>query len=117
MLQELDISEKYGVGILEIRRKISTRRHFFNNIYDHITAGPHTVIQSGDILYLSGDAEHVSRMIGDNALWKLDTIYNTSESDKMNQTGVAEVLLLHNSSLHNVAVRDCGYRENLNLNI
>lgn len=117
MLQELDISEKYGVGILEIRRKISTRRHFFNNIYDHITAGPHTVIQSGDILYLSGDAEHVSRMIGDNALWKLDTIYNTSESDKMNQTGVAEVLLLHNSSLHNVAVRDCGLREKFNINI
>ena len=117
MLQELDISEKYGVGILEIRRKISARRHFFNNIYDHITAGPHTVIQSGDILYLSGDAEHVSRMIGDNALWKLDTIYNTSESDKMNQTGVAEVLLLHNSSLHNVAVRDCGFREKFNINI
>ena len=117
MLQELDISGKYGVGILEIRRKISTRRHFFNNIYDHITAGPHTVIQSGDILYLSGDAEHVSRMIGDNALWKLDTIYNTSESDKMNQTGVAEVLLLHNSSLHNVAVRDCGFREKFNINI
>ena len=117
MLEELDISEKYGVGILEIRRKISTRRHFFNNIYDHITAGPHTVIQSGDILYLSGDAEHVSRMIGDNALWKLDTIYNTSESDKMNQTGVAEVLLLHNSSLHNVAVRDCGFREKFNINI
>ena len=117
MLQELDISEKYGVGILEIRRKISTRRHFFNNIYDHITAGPHTVIQSGDILYLSGDAEHVSQMIGDNALWKLDTIYNTSESDKMNQTGVAEVLLLHNSSLHNVAVRDCGFREKFNINI
>ena len=117
MLQELDISEKYGVGILEIRRKISTRRHFFNNIYDHITAGPHTVIQSGDILYLSGDAEHVSRMIGYNALWKLDTIYNTSESDKMNQTGVAEVLLLHNSSLHNVAVRDCGFREKFNINI
>ena len=117
MLQELDISEKYGVGILEIRRKISTRRHFFNNIYDHITAGPHTVIQSGDILYLSGDAEHVSQMIGDNALWKLDTIYNTSESNKMNQTGVAEVLLLHNSSLHNVAVRDCGFREKFNINI
>ena len=117
MLQELDISEKYGVGILEIRRKISTRRHFFNNIYDHITAGPHTVIQSGDILYLSGDAEHVSQMIGDNALWKLDTIYNTSESDKMNQTGVSEVLMLHNSSLHNVAVRDCGFREKFNINI
>lgn len=75
------------------------------------------MIQSGDILYLSGDAEHVSRMIGDNALWKLDTIYNTSESDKMNQTGVAEVLLLHNSSLHNVAVRDCGFREKFNINI
>ncbi len=117
MLQELDISEKYGVGILEIRRKISTRRHFFNNIYDHITAGPYTVIQSGDILYLSGDAEHVSQMVGDNALWKLDTIYNASESDKMNQTGVAEVLLLHNSSLHNVAVRDCGFREKFNINI
>ena len=117
MLQELDISEKYSVGILEIRRKISTRRHFFNNIYDHITAGPHTVIQSGDILYLSGDAEHVSQMVEDNALWKLDTIYNTSESDKMNQTGVAEVLLLHNSSLHNVAVRDCGFREKFNINI
>ncbi len=117
MLQELDISEKYSVGILEIRRKISTRRHFFNNIYDHITAGPHTVIQSGDILYLSGDAEHVSQMVEDNALWKLDTIYNTSELDKMNQTGVAEVLLLHNSSLHNVAVRDCGFREKFNINI
>ena len=117
MLQELDISEKYGVGILEIRRKLSTRRHFFNNIYDHITAGPHTVIQSGDILYLSGDAERVSQMAGDNALWKLDTIYNTSEPDKMNQTGVAEVLLLHNSSLHNVAVRDCGFREKFNINI
>lgn len=87
MVQELNISEKYGVGILEIRRKISTRRHFFNNIYEHITAGPHTVIQGDDILYLSGDAAQVARMVEENGLWQLDTIYNRSEAEKMSQTG------------------------------
>lgn len=117
MVQELNISEKYGVGILEIRRKISTRRHFFNNIYEHITAGPHTVIQGDDILYLSGDAVQVARMVEENGLWQLDTIYNRSEAEKMSQTGIAEVVLLPNSSLQNVAVRDCGFREKFKINI
>lgn len=117
MVQELNISEKYGVGILEIRRKISTRRHFFNNIYEHITAGPHTVIQGDDILYLSGDAAQVARMVEENGLWQLDTIYNRSEAEKMSQTGIAEVVLLPNSSLQNVAVRDCGFREKFKINI
>ena len=117
MVQELNISEKYGVGILEIRRKISTRRHFFNNIYEHITAGPHTVIQGDDILYLSGDAAQVARMVEENGLWQLDTIYNRSEAENMSQTGIAEVVLLPNSSLQNVAVRDCGFREKFKINI
>ena len=116
-VQELNISETYGVGILEIRRKVSTRRHFFNNIYEHITAGPHTEILADDILYLSGDAAQVARMVEENGLWQLDTIYNASESETMNQTGIAEVVLLHNSSLQNVAVRDCGFREKFKVNI
>ena len=114
MLQTLDVPNRYGVSVMEIRRKITSNRSLFSNIYDHITAGPHTVIQGGDILYLSGDADRVTRMAEENALCQLDALNSSSESDKI---GIAEVLLLHNSSLHNVTVRDCGFREKFNINI
>ncbi|MBQ8423230.1 MAG: SLC13 family permease [Coprobacter sp.] len=116
-LQELNIPQKYGISLLEIRRKVSTRRPFFNNIYDHITAGPDTTLQEGDILYLSGEGGQVAQMVADNHLWKLDTIYNTSAAERSDNTGIAEVVLLHNSSLDNVAVRDCGFRKKFGVNI
>ena len=53
-------------------------------------------------------------MAEENALCQLDALNSSSESDKI---GIAEVLLLHNSSLHNVTVRDCGFREKFNINI
>ncbi len=116
-LQNLNIPQRYDVSLLEIRRKISTRRPIFNNIYDHITAGPDTVLQEGDILYLSGDGDKVALMVSENNLYNLDAMANMSAREQSNSTGIAEVVLLHNSSFDNVAVRDCGFRKKFGINI
>ncbi|MCU6769079.1 SLC13 family permease [Barnesiella propionica] len=116
-LQELDVTRRYDVNILEIRRPIKTRRPFFKGIMDQITAGPDTVLEKGDVLYVTGTPDQAGRMAGDNRLEIEDTYESGEKGMDLHNIGIAEVLLLPDSSLANVMVKDCGFREKFGVNI
>lgn len=121
-LSELNITGKYNLTILEIRRESNTQNPFMKTI-DQQLAGPNTALQEGDVLYVLGQFAQVELLVGENGLDLLDA--HTAEiSDKhakrdinFGEIGIAEVLLMPNSQLINRAVKDSGFREKYSVNV
>ncbi|MCP9611784.1 SLC13 family permease [Coprobacter tertius] len=120
-LQKLQIPQKYGISVLEIRRKPANQRSFFKTI-DQTTAGPETVIQKEDILYVLGEFDKVEKFAEENHLKMVD--YHVTENideipDNLNfhQIGISEILLMPNSKLINTPVKDSGFRQKFNVNV
>jgi len=116
------IPAAYDVTVLEIRRKSSSKNPFFKTL-SHEWAGPETVIQKNDILYLQGSYEQVKRLAGELHLRLLDHLVaeqvSTFNLEKLvsSDIGIAEVLLTPNSSLINRRIKECQFREKYRLNI
>ena len=121
-LVELNITGKYNLTILEIRRESNTQNPFMKTI-DQRLAGPDTALQEGDVLYVLGQFAQVEVLVGENHLDLLDT-HTAEVSDKhvkqdvnFGEMGIAEVLLMPNSQLINRAVKDSGFREKYRVNV
>ncbi|CAH1198748.1 hypothetical protein PAECIP111893_01089 [Paenibacillus plantiphilus] len=121
-LQELDISARYALNVIEIRRKISAKNQFFKTINQEV-AGSNTIIQEEDIMYVYGTFERVQEFAQDFDLTMLD--HQIAENKRMSGTeqyateemGIAEVMLTPTSRLINRLVKDSGFREKYRLNI
>ncbi len=116
------IPEGYDILVLEIRRKSSSKNPFFKTL-SHEWAGPETVIQQNDILYLQGSFDQVKRLAEELHLRLLDHLVaeqvSTFNLEKLvsPDIGIAEVLLTPNSSLINRPIKECQFREKYRLNI
>ena len=121
-LAELNVTGRYNVTILEIRREAKSQNPFMKTI-DQELAGPNTSLQAGDVLYILGVFSQVELLTGENNLELLDThIEEVSEKKthremEFGEIGIAEVLLMPNSQLINRAVKDSGFREKYNINV
>ena len=121
-LAELNITGKYNVTILEIRRESKSQNPFMKTI-DQELAGPNTSLQTGDVLYVLGAFAQIELLTKDNNLDLLDTHTAEVSEEKVprdmvfGEIGIAEVLLMPNSQLINRAVKDSGFREKYNINI
>ena len=121
-LLELRIPARFQLTVIEIRRKISARNQFFKTINQEV-AGPESIIQEEDILYVLGPREDVSAFAGENGLVLLDAtepeisgggqsgVYATSDM------GLAEVMLTPKSRLIGKLVKESGFREKYRLNV
>ncbi|AZK45758.1 SLC13 family permease [Paenibacillus lentus] len=123
-LLELDVSAKFEVNVIEIRRKISAKNQFFKTINQEI-AGPDTVIHEDDILYVNGTFERAEQFAQHYGLTLLDHHVaersgpqsEQSEQYATSEVGIAEVMLTPNSSLIGRLVKDSGFREKYRVNI
>lgn len=120
-LRELELSAAYGINVIEIRRKSSAKNHFLKTINQEI-AGPGTVIEEGDLLYVHGPFERVSRFAEECGLMLLDRGVpehreNGGGSYATADVGIAEVMLTPNSRLIGQPVASSGFREKYRLNI
>ena len=122
-LMDLDIAKKYSLQVLEIRRKPTTSNLFFKTI-DQKIAEPTIEILQDDILYISGDFEKVQSLANDLGMSILDV--HTEENNQkpkfggkihFDNIGIAEVILLPNSRLVNMNVRQAGFREKYKVNV
>ncbi len=116
---ELDIRNKYGLNVLEIRRESGTK--FFKTASTQ-TIAPQTVLQSGDILYLSGEISGVNRFVGECGAIFMDA--EQAESSTVAPTklafyniGIAEILMMSTSALVGKSVKEIGFREKYNVNV
>ena len=121
-LIDLNITEKYDVNILEVRRS-SPSASFFMRTVDQELAGPEMELTENDILYAFGTYDNVRRFVEDNKLklTKAHTSEYTGElsSDKLSvrNIGIAEVLILPESKLINKLVKESNFRSNYSVNI
>lgn len=121
-LLELRIPARFQLTVIEIRRKISARNQFFKTINQEV-AGPESIIQEEDILYVLGPREDVSAFAVENGLVLLDagepvvpgrsqgSVYATSDM------GLGEVMLTPKSRLIGKLVKESGFREKYRLNV
>ena len=83
-------------------------------------AGPNTVLQEGDIIYLSGEKEHTARFAAD---YKLAAPDGAADGGKERggldfyDIGIAEIVLLPTSRLVNRLLKEAGFREKYSINI
>lgn len=121
-LSQLDIPARFGVNIIEIRRKTSATNHFLKTLNQEI-AGPDTLLEEGDILYIYGTFERVRHCAKDYGLSLLDHQVPESrqpvgtEQYATAKVGIAEVMLTPNSSLIGEMIQHSGFREKYRLNI
>ncbi len=122
-LQELGIPQKYNINVLEIRRRANPTNPFMKTINQKV-AGPETIIEENDILYVSGTFERMRTFAMDNRLELIDLHQTEEEAPpafsgklRFDTIGIAEVVLLSNSSLVGQPVKNSGFREKYKVNI
>ncbi len=122
-IQELSITQRYNVVILEVRRQSSSsHRHFFKTMSQEMAVAD-TVIQANDILYVLGEFTNVKHFAEENTLGLLDV--HTAEGEmeatgnklEFTEIGIAEIVLMPASHLVNKLVRDSGFRKKYSVNI
>lgn len=114
-LAQLKIPATYHLCILKISRKSVEGMNLMPMTYQEM-AGPNSVIQEKDRLYIQGSAANLEKFIQAFGLVREEA---TSETEELvsKQLGIAEVLLTPHSKLINETVRSINFREKYNLNI
>lgn len=117
----LGLRGKYGLNVFEVRRKETAQNRFLKTVTQQM-ADPDTVIEIGDVLYITGSLDDVKKFASDAMLEILDK----NDADKKNMykhsldfydIGVAEVVVMQSSGLINSTIRNSGFRTNFNLNV
>ena len=118
---DLNIYREYGINVLELRRSAGQNR--FVRTVNQQLASPDLILKEGDILYLSGDAEHIQKFAEDYLLYLLDNHTDEVDGSSSNPTldffdiGVAEILIMESSSMINHTVAEVGFRSKFGVNI
>lgn len=119
-LRELDMPARHDVTIIEVRRRESARDQILKTIQQEI-AGPDTIVEEGDVLYVNGAFERVQAFSDSGGLTLLD--HRVTEDQSLipsyatSDVGIAEVMLTPDSGLIGKPVRESGFRENYRLNV
>ena len=120
-LAELNVYRNYGLNVLEVRRSNGQNR--FVRTVSQKLASPDMVLMQGDVLYISGDPEMVTKFAEDFSLRLLDIHTDEIEGSSSNASmdffdiGVAEILIMPTSSMINRKIADAGFRNKFNVNV
>lgn len=109
---ELDLRNRYGISILEIRNESRGHGGLIKNVSQSI-ATPERVLQAGDIIYILGDKDSVSRFAADCGLEKAEGGGDVDFYD----LGIAEIVLMPDSRIVGLTVRDSKFRELYSINV
>lgn len=108
-VQQLDLQNRYGLTILEIRNE---KKKALGMDIRQSMAWADTVIAQGDILYLYGDKDAMERFANDYHLIRM----KTTRLD-FYDIGISEIIVLPTSRLTGVRIRDSRLREDYSVNI
>lgn len=108
---ELDVRNRFGLSILEIRSEKKSTGGLLRNVKQKV-ASAKSVLKTGDILYLTGDNDNIKAFASKYSLEKLP-----SNDFDFYDIGIAEIVLMPQSSLVNTMIKDSSLREKYNLNV
>ncbi|MCO6026080.1 SLC13 family permease [Prevotella cerevisiae] len=120
-LAELDIQNRYGLTVLELRHEQNKSKTLIQGITQS-PAQSNARIKVGDTIYLNGGKEQVKQMVEDLSLdWLEQTEEDSKEKGKETldfyELGIAEVVLMPNSQFVNRTVKETGLRAKYGLNV
>ncbi|WP_315516309.1 SLC13 family permease [Hoylesella shahii] len=110
-LAELDLRNRFGVSVMEIRRKAARSGRFIRNVKQSMPM-PYSMMQAEDIIYISGDNEQMDRFAKDMKLEQLD-----DTGIDFYDLGIAELVLMPTSQLNGARLKTSGLREHYNVNV
>lgn len=113
-LADLAIPKNYQLFIIHILRKSSDGIIPLPITYQEM-AGPSSVIQAQDILFIQGSIAYVDKFIADYSL--INMTVEVAENLVSKEMGIAEVILTPHSTLINETIQTVNFREKYNLNI
>ena len=118
-LSELDVYNRYGLTVFEIRQEKSGR-HLVKDVCQKV-AGPTTVVELGDIIYLTGDAKAAAEFASDYSLSLLEASGGSKDGSSgafdFYDIGIAEIVLMPNSRFENRSIRESGFRSKYHINV
>ena len=119
-ISDLNIYQNYHINVLELRRSSGQNR--FVRTVNQKLASPELILNQGDVLYLSGEPEMISKFAEDFHLRLLDIhtdeIEHTSHASiDFFDIGVAELLFMPTSTMINRKISDIGFRGKFNVNV
>ncbi len=114
-LSELKIPADYQLCLLKINRKSGDGRTLLPITYQEI-AGPTSIINAKDILYIQGSLSQVEKFVNDHQL-ELEPEKSKDDVLVSSRVGIAEVLLTPYSSMINQTIKAINFREKYDLNI
>ena len=124
---DLDLRNRYGLNLMEVRRGEGSQHRFLKTVTQKL-ASSDTVFQEGDVLYVSGGAENVSRFADDFFLEMMDGHSSEMAAGAPSSTdagntldfydiGIAEIVLMPTSTIIGRTVKDAGFRDKFNVNV
>lgn len=116
-IASLDVRRTYGVNIMEVRRDKNPQGRLLHSVTQH--SAPDTVLEEGDVLYVSGDREHVTDMASSFRLTVLNEAdaLQSEEGLAFYDIGIAEIVLMPSSRMINRTVKDVDFRRSFNVNV
>lgn len=117
-LMELDIQNRYNLSVMEIRREKRGRNGWIRDVSQKM-AGPKTRFMEGDIIYLSGEPGQMERFATNYKLKQPVTKQKGNAQNKMDfyDIGIAELVIMPNTTLQNHKIKESGFRSKYNINI
>ena len=124
---DLDLRNRYGLNLMEVRLGEGSQHRFLKTVTQKL-ASSDTVFQEGDVLYVSGEAENVSRFADDFFLEMMDGHSSEMAAGAPSSTdagntldfydiGIAEIVLMPTSTIIGRTVKDAGFRDKFNVNV
>ncbi len=117
-IAELDIRNRYGLTILEVRKESRRRKGIIRKVNQKL-AGPRTQLHEHDIIYLSGELEQAERFAKDYLLEPYQTSSNESTESTLDfyDIGIAEILMLPASQFVGRLMKETEFRSKYNINV
>jgi di/tricarboxylate transporter len=108
-LKELNITDRYSVSLIKVIR--NKRKSFFSKGVEEL-ASPNTILQEYDIVEILAAEANFDRFMAENKLAAV-----RMPAHMHSNLGIAEALLMPNSRLIGVSVKNSKFRENYRVSI
>lgn len=108
---QLDLRNRHGLSIIEIRKQPTNTDRIMRQVKQSVPK-PSTVLRVGNLLYLAGDTDKMETFAAENGLAKLD-----DSSVDFYDIGMAELVLMPNSRINGIQLKDSGIGEQYNINV
>lgn len=108
---QLDLRNRHGLSIIEIRKELTNTNRIMRQVKQSVPK-PSTVLRTGNLLYLAGDTDKMEAYAAENGLAKLD-----DSSVDFYDIGMAELVLMPNSRINGIRLKDSGIGEQYNINV